>query len=175
MKMRNTLITMALLAVASFAAISVNEAAAASRSAQDFVRNATSGNQFEILSSQMALEKSQDPNIQQFAKQMIDDHSKAGEQLKSTLPQSSVDPSVAGDTLESRHQKMLDKLRSASARDFDRQYIKAQQKAHKETVKLFKDYSQKGEDPALKEFASQTLPKLEQHREHVKELKANKS
>lgn len=46
--------------------------------------------------------------------------------------------------------------------------------AHKEAVSLFSDYSKNGTDPVLKQFATDTLPALQAHLDHVKQLKASK-
>jgi putative membrane protein len=44
--------------------------------------------------------------------------------------------------------------------------------AHKEAVALFSAYANSGDDPALKEFAKATLPVLQMHEKHVKDLQA---
>jgi len=148
--------------------------AQAAPSAGDFVKKASIGNEFEIESSRLALEKSQNANVKQFAQMMIDDHSKAGDQLKATLPSSSVNAAMVPNALDAKHRKLLDKLKDAPAgKKFDKKYISEQTDAHKETVKLFRDYAKNGDDGALKGFASQTLPTLESHLQHVKQIKSS--
>jgi putative membrane protein len=169
MNMLKSLAVAALLACFSFA---IAPAAMAKESAEEFVRDTAVGNQFEILSSQLALEKSKNNNVRNFAQHMINDHSKAGEDLKATLKSSTVDATQVTDTLDSKHQKIYNKLKAASASSFDRKYISAQKKAHDETVKLFRKYAKKGEDPALKDFAVKTLPTLEAHKQEIKQLKS---
>jgi putative membrane protein len=56
-----------------------------SEQSQDFVTKAALGNQFEIRSSEIALDKAYSPNVKDFAQMMIKDHSQAGENLKSVL------------------------------------------------------------------------------------------
>jgi putative membrane protein len=141
-------------------------------STQDFVHTASIANEFEIESSQLALEKSQNDNIKKFAQRMVDDHTKTGEKMKEVL--SSTDLKVKpADKLDNKHQKMLDKLKSASNDNFDRQYVSIQNEAHREAVDLFDSYSKSGKDARLKGFASETLPTLKEHLEHVEQLKAN--
>jgi putative membrane protein len=72
--------------------------------------------------------------------------------------------------LDAKHQKIEDKLSSASPEAFDKDYIKAQSKAHIETIALFKNYAENGENAALKTFAQQTLPTLEKHKSEVDAL-----
>lgn len=146
----------------------------AARSASGFVQNASIGNQFEIQSSQLALEKSQNDDIRQFAQRMIDDHTKAAQDLNSAVA-SARDPDVpAPDTqLDRKHQNLLDKLNQASGSDFDKQYVKDQVKAHHEAVSLFREYANHGDNPSLKNFASQTLPTLESHQQDIRRINSS--
>ncbi|MER9544787.1 DUF4142 domain-containing protein [Mesorhizobium sp. M0437] len=54
----------------------------------------------------------------------------------------------------------------------NRKYIDMQTQAHKEAVALFSAYANSGDDPAMKEFAKKTLPVLQMHERHVKDLAA---
>ncbi len=162
---------LAAFAVAILLAIAPN--ARAATSAEAFVKNATIGNLFEIQTSQLALDKSQNADVKQFAQRMIDDHGKARNTLKATVStQDSVDPLATAEVLDSKHQKALDKLKAASAKNFDKEYISAQKDAHDEAVSLFRKYAKTGGNTALKQFAANTLPTLEDHQKHVKQLKA---
>lgn len=164
----------ALALAASFIIAPAAYAGTASKSADNFVEKASVAGKFEIDSSKLALEKSKNADVREFAQQMIDDHTKASEKLKATLPAAGVDASAAKDTLDSKHQKIMNELKSASGDAFDKKYIAAQVDAHDEAVTLFKTYSNKGDDKALQGFASETLPTLEKHKEHVEQLKASK-
>ena len=42
-----------------------------------------------------------------------------------------------------------------------------QQSAHDEAVKLFSKYSKNGDNAALKSFAQETLPTLQDHKKHI--------
>ena len=101
---------------------------------------------------------------------MIDDHTKVANQLKTTLSAANIDSSMVPAALDARHQKIEDKLNNASPENFDKDYIKAQAKAHVEAIALFKSYADKGDNAALKAFAQQTLPTLEKHKSEVDAL-----
>lgn len=146
--------------------------AAESTMTDDFVRKAAVASKFEIESSQLALEKSHNKQIKDFAQMMIDDHTKADRDLKAAVRSSDVDEAAIPDSLDEKHQAMLDKLNNAKGKDFDRQYIKAQAEGHKEAVTLFDKYAKKGDDDSLKKFASNALPTLKDHKDQVKQLKA---
>lgn len=140
-------------------------------STEEFVRKASVANEFEIESSRLALEKSQNQNVKRFAQKMIDDHTKAGEQLKQALQNTNTN-AAPEEGLDDKHQQKIDKLQNLSGDDFDRQYIAMQMKAHKNAVSLFSDYSMHGKDAAIKSFAAQTLPTLKKHLKHVQHLKS---
>lgn len=129
-----------------------------------FVRLAKLSNQLEIDTSQLALQKSNDSGIKQFAQRMIDDHAQAGRQLESAagavsnLGESTQGPDPLGG------QTILARLRQASGADFDREYKLAQIQAHEWTVELFEDAKDADAlNAGLKTFANQTLPKLRDH------------
>lgn len=159
------------MAAAAVLAVTAAQPAAARTSAGEFVTKATISNQFEIESSRIALEKSQSAEVKDLARQMIDDHTKAGNELEAALPKSTVKPEQAPKALDDKHRKIIDRLNAASGKDFDKEYLNAQHDAHKEAVSLFSAYARHGEDPVLKDFAAKTLPTLEKHKDHVEHVK----
>lgn len=167
MKPKYLLFTMGLIGVVAMTVT----AQAKANSTQSFVNTASIANEFEIESSQLALKKSQSDDVKKFAQLMIDDHTKTADKMKDALAASKAKPPT--DNMDSKHEKLLDKLQSASNDNFDQQYISMQTDAHKEAVKLFGNYSRNGKDAALKDFASETLPTLKQHLEHVEQLSSN--
>ncbi|MFZ5779948.1 MAG: DUF4142 domain-containing protein [Pseudomonadota bacterium] len=133
-----------------------------------FLEAAAAGNTFEIDSSRLALERSNDADVKRFAQHMIDDHTKAGEKLKAAVQEAGLQPPPQ--KLDSKHQNMLDNLRKAQGGAFDKAYIDAQTTAHVETVNLFKNYAQGGDNARIKQFASDLLPTLQSHLDQVKKL-----
>jgi len=142
--------------------------------ASHFVHEATIGNKFEIESSQLALSKSQNDTIRQFAQHMVDDHGKAAAELGtvvSTVPNITAEAPEA--RLDNERQAMLDKLNGATGQDFDRLYVKDQVKAHNDAVDMFRDYGSEGENQSLKDFASRTLPTLQSHKHDIDAIQAS--
>ena len=135
-----------------------------------FIKTVASSNAFEIESSKLAAESSASDEVKKFAQQMITDHTKAGQDFKAALESVETTSSVSDTTLLPKDQQALDALKAASGEEFEAAYVAAQVKAHDEAVALFRNYANSGDDPALKEFAKKTLPVLEKHQEHVKEL-----
>ena len=142
----------------------------ASKPSRSFVNKASIGNQFEIDSSRLALQNSKNSDVKQFAQEMVDDHTQLGNQLVSVLSASNADMPVPDNKLDAKHQKVLDRLQNASTTNFDMQYIMAQVDAHNEAISLFKDYSVHGDNPALKDFATQSLPMLQKHKNDIPQM-----
>ena len=131
---------------------------------QQFADMAASSNMLEIETSRLALEKSSSDEVKAFAQHMIDDHGKAGEDMKAAAQSDGITPAEA---LQPAHQAKLDELSGLEGEAFDQAYITAQVAAHDEAVALFQGFSANGEDSALKAFAANTLPTLQQHREEI--------
>ncbi|MCO6052014.1 DUF4142 domain-containing protein [Mesorhizobium sp. RP14(2022)] len=136
----------------------------------DFAKTVMSSNEFEIQSSKLAEEKAAATDVKEFAKQMIADHTKAGEGLKAALEKSNMTPEAP--KLSPKHAAMVEQLKAASGEDFQMLYIDMQTQAHMEAVTLFRTYSGSGDDQNVVAFAKKTLPTLEMHLMHVKELVA---
>lgn len=137
------------------------------RQPQQFVDMATVSNMFEIESSKVALEKATQPETKTFAQHMIDDHSKAGEEMKVAADAEGMKMPAA---LDEKHQKKVDLLGGSTGDSFDKSYLAEQLLAHEEAVALFTGYSTNGAPGVLKEFAAKTLPTLKSHLDEVKKL-----
>lgn len=136
----------------------------------EFAKAAALSNLFEIESSRLALERSQDQDVRAFAQRMVEDHTRAGVEMKAAAGKDGVFAVPTG--LDEAHRRKIEALRGADGPEFDRLYLDMQQAAHQDAVALF-DAQAKGEG-ALARFAQETLPVLRQHREAVRALLARK-
>lgn len=134
-----------------------------------FLSQTLSANQFEIQSSELAKEKSQDEDVLALADMIIADHTKAGEKLDALLADHAAKPSEPV-ALAPKHEKMLSQLETAEGDDFRTLYIDIQAQAHMEAIALFRTYAGSGDDQTLVGFAKETLPALETHAAHVMAL-----
>jgi putative membrane protein len=142
-------------------------AKAATTDPAEFSNLAAVSNMFEIESSTLANDKSQNADVKAFAEQMIADHTKAGQEMTAAAGSENLTPPTQ---LDATHQAQLDELKAAEGEAFDAAYISAQVKAHDDAVALFEGYSTAGPDGALKDFAVKTLPTLKMHQERVHSL-----
>ena len=132
--------------------------------AQDFVNQAASGGLFEVQSSELALQKSQDANVQEFAKQMITDHTANNQELIATAQ---VEGLTVPTQISSPQAELMQSIQGAEGDAFDTAYVQAQTTAHETAVTLYQTYAQGGDNQALVAYAQKSLPALQQHLEHV--------
>jgi len=97
-----------------------------------YVEHMLLANMAEIQLGQMAAQHAASDDVKAFAQQMVTDHTKANEELKPIAQQLGVQEPTK---LDSKHQKLADKLTKAQGADFDRQYMEAMVDGHKNVVK----------------------------------------
>jgi putative membrane protein len=138
---------------------------------QLFARQAFIGGQAEVDLGKLAGERAQSDAVKQFARRMVDDHSKANDRLaklgkanRAALPKG---PDADPDARAVRSQ--LEKLRGA---DFDAAYMAAQVGDHQKTAQLLEHEIGSGQDVKAKEFAKETLPTVMRHLEMARAIQA---
>lgn len=139
----------------------------ASPLAQAFAQDAGIGNQFEMTTSQMALQTSTDPNVRAFAQRMLNDHHVAEMMLERAAAPTGV---VTHFMFDKAHQDKIDELQALSGAAFDQNYWSLQRDAHAETVAALGDYAASGSDPALRTWARATLPVVLGHQRMIAEM-----
>lgn len=159
-------------AAATFGALaSIAWAQTKTMTAQDFAAMAASSDMLEIQSSELALQKSQNAAVKEFAQMMIDDHTTASKNLKAAAQQDGV--TVPAQMTE-KHAAEVKALTDAPAASFDGSYILAQVAAHQEALKLMTSYAESGDGAALKAHAQKTAPIIQMHFEHAQKLEQQK-
>lgn len=136
---------------------------------EPFVEKAGIGNLFEIRTSELAATNSDNPDIQEFARTMIQDHTAAQDRLRSTVNQAGLNVQVP-ESLGEEKQKELDELQQASGEEFNKTYVRQQTKAHEKAIELYQAYSGGGNNAELRQYASETLPTLQQHLEQIRQI-----
>lgn len=137
---------------------------------KSFMTKAAEAGNAEIAASKVALEKSSNLAVKDFAQKMIDQHGTVGDELKQlasskdvTLP---TEPSMA----QRAKIAILEKL---SGNTFDKRYASMiGVSAHEDAVKLFQKSSTSADDPDVKNFAAKTLPGLKEHLKMGRDLKS---
>ena len=131
-----------------------------SSSDRKFMEKAAQGGMAEVQLGKLATEKASAPEVKQFGQRMVDDHSKANDKLKQIASNKGV---ALPTEMDKSTQHEYDKLSKLSGADFDREYMKHMVSDHKKDISEFKSEANKAKDADLKQFASSTLPTLEEH------------
>jgi putative membrane protein len=137
-----------------------------------FVNNAARDGEAEVILGKLAAEKAKSEDVKKFGQQMVDDHTKANEELKAIAKSKEIDLEKAAAMGTKKGERISQKLNKLEGDEFDKGYVAIMIKEHESAVKLFKTQSEKGEDADLKAFAAKTLPTLEHHLSMVKELQS---
>lgn len=144
-----------------------------SNSDKAFFKNAASAGMFEIEAGKLAQTKASDAQVKAYGEKMVSDHTEAATKLEKLAAAKNI---TLPTTLSKHHQLMLDRLNKDSAgADFDAAFKRQMIASHKEAVSLFDQESKKGQDPEVKAFAAETLPKLQNHGGMAHELLPSKS
>lgn len=154
--------------LAGFAAatLAAGMAAAQSKSANrlaadnTFTTKAAEGGMAEVQMGQLAVQHASNQQVKDFGQRMIDDHSKANDQLKQIASKQGLTLPTA---VSAKQQATLDHLSQLNGDQFDRAYMQDMVKDHKEDIMEFKKEASSGDDAQVKAFASKTLPILEEH------------
>ncbi len=126
----------------------------------EFAVSAAEGGMLEVQLAQLALTKATSPKVKEFAQSMVEDHSKANEELKSLAQSKNITlPSALGE----EKQKDYNDLAEKSGADFDKAYSEFMVKDHKDDVDKFKKAADKAEDGDIKSWAAAKVPVLEHH------------
>ncbi|MDD1449865.1 DUF4142 domain-containing protein [Sphingomonas sp. H160509] len=120
-----------------------------------YVKAVTTGDLYEINSSQIALKKSQNLKIRQFASRLIEDHTKTMAKTMEVAVKNGLNPPPPA--LDTGSAASISELQTASTTDFDRLYLGQQIPAHRAAFGLSSYYANAGDDPALRRSAKKEV------------------
>ncbi len=150
----------------------VRLAAAPGPSTTEYVRQSALTDLFEITSSRVALEKSQNPEVRDFAQQMMSDHGRSTVELKHALTAGNVVVTVPT-SLDPQHEQDLQALQRTPANRFDQAYLQSQIQGHRNALDMQRAYAQAGDNTALKRYAGQATPVVQSHLAKLEVLAQN--
>lgn len=124
-----------------------------------FALSAATGGLMEVEAANLAIKKSKDKAVKDFATRMLKDHTLANQELSGIAEAKGIQPAKTLPEESAAHLTMLGTL---ADREFDVQYLRMMIADHQKTVQLFTDGSRLA-DSTLKAFAVKTLPIIQQH------------
>jgi putative membrane protein len=131
-----------------------------------FVTKAVKGGMAEVELGKLAAEKGMAAEVKKFGQRMADDHSKAGDELKTLAQHKNI---TVPTEIDAKDKALRDRLIKLSGPAFDRAYMQAMVADHVKDVNEFKMESRSGADPDVKAWAAKTLPTLEDHLKMARE------
>jgi putative membrane protein len=134
---------------------------------ETFAKKAAEGGMAEVRLGQLAEERGSNPAVKNFGRRMVQDHSKAGNELKSTASKANVELPTEMDKSD---QATYDRLSKLSGEAFDRAYARDMVKDHSRDVSQFQKEAKNGRDENIKNFAAQTLPTLQSHLDQARQM-----
>jgi putative membrane protein len=117
---------------------------------KEFLMKSAEGNMAEIELSKLALQKSQNDEVKQFAKKMVDDHTMLINDMRPFADEMGITPPSK---LNPNHQILFDRLKGLSGTQFDKEYISAMVANHHNALSEFKAEESSTNNPDLKKTA----------------------
>lgn len=159
----------AIAALAVTGAIGQNTANRMTSADSNWVTKVAQGGMAEVELGKLAQSQGASDAVKDFGKRMVDDHSKANDELTQIAQSKNI---TLPNSLDSKSQATKDRLSKLSGADFDRAYIADMVKDHRADVAEFKKEAIGGSDPEVKAFAAKTLPTLEEHLKQAEQASA---
>ncbi|MBW4504385.1 MAG: DUF4142 domain-containing protein [Scytonema hyalinum WJT4-NPBG1] len=164
---QNTLETNSLFGNTTFVAETTNSRPSLSVLDQEFMTKVAQSNMIAIQTSELALQKSINLSVKQFAQQMIQAHEGSSKQLMRIAKVKGFNlPKDVG----SENESFLKTLKQVPSSNFNRAYMQGQVRVHSKTQTELQKYLQQGQDPDLKAFADKILPVVAKHREKAQKI-----
>lgn len=134
---------------------------------------AVAANQGDISFAKVALERSKNSDIREFANTMVKDHSSVIKQAVALVTKLGVTPkgNAVTKSLDDQAKSTVKKLKSVSQKDFDKTYIDNEVAYHKAVISAVKDVLvPDSSNKELKDLLQGVVPILETHLKHAESV-----
>ena len=132
-----------------------------------FLHKAAEGGLTEIQLGQLASQKATRDDVKQFGQKMVTDHTQLNADLKPFADQMGV---TAPTSLDAKDQALYDRLNGLSGPAFDKAYLMAMVKDHKQDTREFTAETKTTKDPQLKAAVQKGLTVVQKHTTMVEQL-----
>jgi putative membrane protein len=144
-----------------------------SKSDQKMMKDLAQANMAEIEAAKVAQQKSSSEEVKTFAQKMIDDHTKASDQLQQLAQAKNV---TLPTDLDSKHKSEIKKLSALSGDKFDKRYMsQGGVSDHRKTHALLGRIEKNAKDSDLKTLASSLMPTVDEHWQMAKQIRSGKA
>jgi putative membrane protein len=134
----------------------------------EFAVAAADGSLLEVQLGTLVLTKARSPQVKQFAQMMVDDHTKANNELKALAQQKNI---TLPDVMSEKCQKHYYDLDQKKQDEVDAEYMDLMVKDHKDDIDKFEKEAENGEDTEIKSWAAGKLTTLRHHLEEAERIR----
>ena len=138
------------------------------RTDRSFITKAAEGGRAQVELGKLAQGKASSDAVKQFGQRMVEDHGAANQELM----QLAENKGMQLDDKTPKPDRLLTRLSKLQGPEFDREYVKAMVKDHKQDVAEFRRMHSGAVDPNLKAWVDKTLPTLEDHLKTIEGIQA---
>jgi putative membrane protein len=132
-----------------------------------FMKDTAEDGLAEVEAGKLAQQKSQNDQVKALANQLIEDHTKANDELKSLAESKGVKLPTSPSVMEKAKLKMLGTHDGAK---FDKDFGEWAVKSHEKDISAFQKEAKDGKDADVKAWAEKTLPTLQHHLDMARDL-----
>jgi len=132
-----------------------------------FIQRVAQDSTAEVELGRLASQQASSDAVRRFGQRMVQDHTRANDELMRLAGSRGLTVSPA---LDKKHRSLSTRLARMSGSEFDQAYMKQMVKDHQTTVSRFERESTQGQDPEVRQWASQMLPALREHLEMARGL-----
>ena len=144
-----------------------------SKSDQKMMKDLAQANMAEIEAAKLAQQKSSSEDVKTFAQKMIDDHTKASDQLQQLAQAKGV---TLPTDLDSKHKAEIKKLSALSGDKFDKKYMaQGGVSDHRKAHAMLSHIEKSAKDADLKSLASNMMPTINDHWQMAKQMRSGKA
>jgi putative membrane protein len=136
-----------------------------------FAATAAQDGMVEVALAGLALRKSRNDHVKQFAQKMVQDYAQSNGRLESIVKCEGL---VLPTELDAKHNVEIERLDATSGGAFERAYLKHIGEKHSKAVTLFQSASRSG-DAEVAAFARKGLSMLQEHQELADNLRVTMS
>ena len=132
---------------------------------RNFMVAAAQGGLAEVQMGQLALKKTNNPKVRDFAQMMVKEHSDINSKLAPMATQMGVSLPTGMSPADSA---AFSRLSRQAGTNFDRTYMAAQKNAHTKALALFQDAGNQADNMALRNFFAENATTIANHVEMLK-------
>ena len=139
----------------------------------EFISLTNLGNNFQIDSGRLAEQNASDPAVRAYATLMVTTHTEVENNLQKMLRQRGLTPTPAP-LLQGAYKTICQSLSSEHGKQFDIAYVESQVDYQQANLALYQQELSAGSDPGIKGFATNVIPKVQDHKQRAAKLAATK-